>query len=417
MSTLTVTITHAALATPTEDDLDNARNSILDYFNGSALAGGSNGPKPDGDNVASGGILWSQIGSAPDDDYFQLGTGIDGKIGFTNSEQFRFRTTASTNIVVKVNGSTAATLNPTTAKITLGGSLALCQSQGTTTYPLYYWLSRYRKPVLVFNDTGSFTVENNTGTSNETLVLMRDRALSVTESTSTGAIRKCSLATTASGYISTDTGNAKSGIRAGLTASGNTWYYVYFVRVRYGSNSSSNYFIMVVDDTSPVQSNVATLDTRYGTGEWVYAGLIRRGYNDGATSTTLVNFRMDGFGRTTFLSSGSTTSGFGGIVLVDEANDADSSYTISIGSTNLAIPVTVSFAEFSGFRTDDGFAMYYRDNVGTNLMSGGVTALDRATGTSIEVPVVSGNVVYLDKIEAGAWQKYICLISITDHYV
>ncbi len=165
----------------------------------------------------------------------------------------------------------------------------------------------YRKPNLKHVSSSTVDVEVNTSTSNTTAILFRDGSLrTVTENTaSTNKYRRFDITATAE-FTS---GTEDSGLRSGLSETNNNTYFIYAVK----SAINSANFVLVGDQTAPLTTNYATLDSRYGASGWVYLGTIRNGDGSG-NAGDIVYFDQSGplvlFGNNTALSAGINTTGF-----------------------------------------------------------------------------------------------------------
>ena len=408
MSFLGVTRSLTAGTNPTETQLDTMRTDLLSYFNGTNL---------DENNVAAGGMLFTKLSKALD----------NASLKFTSSHALiKFVSATPTFLIENTLGDIAFTnylasevesLRLTSdgyAVIGTGGLLRLGTGQGSNAVDTTWILARYRKPRLEYTDDNVITSENNTGTASQTVLLLRDRLCTMVD-------RTMSLSATANGYDVADTGAAVSGIRDGLARANNTWYFIYGVQVQYGDDNDGSKCIMVADTTSPVQANCATLDSRFGTGKWVYLGLIRNGYNDGSYPNIIVAFQYDEFGLLRFTST--TESGKGNGLLLASANSssADLTYTLTFGTGASDIPVTCTRGIFTGYRSSYQFFMNYTV-VATSEVHARMTSLEYS-GTStgghvlhMEVPLINGYKTVL-VIGSNLTNQRIMLAGVIDHYV
>lgn len=299
----------------------------------------------DDDNVESGWASWNQVTLDKDAD-LSFGTTSSGVVRFysaTNEFVFAHDTTAR-NTIFKVGGTEIARVD-SSANFKIDTDLFFYNRN--TTYPLSY-LVGYQKPVLVYVDSTTINVEQNTATANTTLIVLPTGPIAVTEDVSaTHKFRQLKTSATANGYISTHTGAADSGMRVGLSLAANTWYFVYAVVVNYGDDAGDN-FILVGDDTNPMPTNWSTLDTRYGAGMWLYLGMFRRGFGD-AQTTTVIPFLQDHQGWLTFTSRASSGDFFG--ILYDDTASSSTSYTtittFSHGNSGDAVPANCSLLKFN----------------------------------------------------------------------
>lgn len=407
MPALTVASTYGSGIAPTETQLDSTRDSLLTFFNTTKL---------NESNVKAAGMLLSTVTDAGDNAEMKWGTTSEGRIKFTSATpSFDIKNTASAGDIrftTKLTTTEAEALrleaSDGSIRIGTGGVLRAGTGQGYTAWDTLWLLARYRKPRLEYSSASIVTIEENSDTSGETIVVARDRVWKIVD-------RTCSLATSANGYASGNTGAAVSGIEDGLTESANTWYYIYAVEVQYGTNADGINAIMVATTVSPLQANNTTNNTEFGSGKWLYLGCIRNGMNSGTGDSDIVPFVYDEWGHIDF-TQGPHGSG-AGIRILNDATDTDSSYTVSIGTGNANIPHTASQVRFQMYRASDGFSMQYETSGGTDLfISGSKTDSPNPGYADMIVPVVSGNVLKLIRNDAGAQTKRFYIAGITDHY-
>lgn len=408
MPTLTVSSTYQAGTAPTEAQIDATRDSLHTFFNTTKLNQA---------NVAAASMLFTKVGDAADNTTMKWGTGAEGTIGFVSATPaFNIKSTASggdIRFTSKISGTeqTSLTLDGATQNTTIGtgGVLRAGTGQGYTSYELMYLVARYRKPRLEYSSASVVSIENNTGTASETIIVARDRIWKVID-------RTCSLAATANGYDAADVGAAVSGIEDGLAEAANTWYYIYAVEVQYGSDADGVNCILCATTTSPLQANCSTLDTEYGAGKWVYMGVIRNGFNDGVTTTDIVPFVYDGYGHIEFTAA--ATDGVGaGVRIISDNDNADESWTVALGTGAAEVPPTASQMRLLTYRADEGHSMQYEDSGGTDLfISGSKTRSPDPAYADLVVPVISGAVLKIIRDTAGAHNKKAYISGLTDHY-
>lgn len=400
----------------TESMLDNFRDGIMDHFNTTRM--GAN----DFDFSATSlndGHFTAHIARSSESE-FSFGDNLDGVILVNSSSELHIRndsTSSSARIVLMPNETEY--LGFTSSSLRLGAEVIL--GSGQSSYGLAYILSRYRKPVLVYSSATVITIENNTGTANETLICLPSRTLAVSEDVSggTGKFRRCSLATTANGYVSTHTGVAASGLRSGLSLGGNQWLYVYGVRVRYGTDAGNN-FIMVVDDTSPSQANEATLNTRYGSNEWVYLGTIRYGYGSTGSSTSIIPFQMSNKGWTRFYGVAATGNGAGLVLFQSTSSTASSpAYTVSIGNGSTDISEVVSMGQFNILRMTHSINGEFRDSADNSLLnapSQDQTSYSHPSGWVVTAGIETGQDFTITHPFSASADKRVLLTAFADKY-
>lgn len=296
----------------------------------------------DSDNVASGWASWNQVTLDKDSDY-TFGTTNTGIVRFyssTNELVFAHSTTAY-DTIFKIGGTEVA-------RVDASGNFAVKKDiyfyNRSTTFPLSRLIGAYQKPVLVYSDGTTINVEQNTETSGRTLIVFPAGPIAVTEDIAlTHKFRQLKTSATANGYASGQTGAADSGMRSGVTLTANTWYFVYACVVNYGDDAGDN-FILVADDTSPKPSNWGTLNTRYGSGMWVYLGAFRYGHG-AAQTTTMIPFLYDHQGWCHFTGRAAANDFFG-IRVVSDTLVSSTSYTamftLTAANSGNAAPDTAS---------------------------------------------------------------------------
>jgi hypothetical protein len=301
----------------------------------------------DASNLASGWGNLGQLTLAKDITFTMGGTDTAYWLFVNSSNELKIGNThGGADVLFKVESAEAARIDSSANDFLIQKDVYF--KDRSTAFSLYRLIGTYQKPVLVYVSSTVIDVENNTETANQTLICFGTGPVAVTEDTSsTNKFRRLSLSATANGYGSTHTGAADSGLRVGLSLSANTWYFVYAVRVQYGDDAGNN-FILSVDDSSPVYTNHSTLNSRYGTGEWVYLGCIRRGYGASAT-TTLIPFTQDHQGWTCFTDRGAADNFFGIEMATTTvtSSSATTKLTFSVANSGNAFP-----ANFVAFKMD-----------------------------------------------------------------
>lgn len=192
----------------------------------------------------------------------------------------------------------------------------------------------YRRPVLQFNSVTTVDVENNTGTSHETVVIFPDGDVrAVTENlTGTNKYRRFDITATAA-----LTGTHDSGLRSGLSESNNTWYAIYAVKVR----DDLDKFVLVGDTVFPTVGNISTLNTNFGAYGWVYLGMIRNGDNS-AVAGDILNF-VQTADKTYFRNTATTDRS--GTLLASTAGATTLTYTYAAGGGAAQIPDHIKVVE------------------------------------------------------------------------
>lgn len=411
MPALSITKAYASGAVFTEAHIDNFRSALLTLINTTKL---------DVDNFQSATAFTDAKFSGDDfttsDNVFiKFGDDDDGQIGLDSSKNLAIKTTTGGCLLEFYTANTRAFCFDAN-NLKIYGDLYF--GLGQSTYSFLYVLSKYKKPVLTYASTTRIDIESNTGTSTETFLALPGRLLAVTETAGSSAkYRSALLTNTANGYDSSHTGNAKGGIRSGLTLTTDTWYAVYGVRVRYG-NDAGNVFIMVFDTTLPTQANEATLNTRFGTNEWVYLGIIRYGYGAETPTNEIIPFKYTNKGWCYLYGTALGTTTVGGLILFSSTASGDNTpaYTIADGTGDLQVPLDIiQRAQFSFYRASDtGFTIRSAaDNVvwgAPGLEIGEVFA----TGAVTEVGIETGMDFCIDQITSGAVAKVIAMTAFCD---
>lgn len=372
MSALTLTKNYGDLTLLMASDLHGMWTELETKTNGNL----------DSDNVASGWASFSQLTMSKDTVY-SMGATDSGTIFFKSStNEFVIGHTAAKSYFVNIGGSQR--FNCDTAG-GIGANYDVYFYNRSTTYPLSY-LIQYQKPVLVYVDSSTINIEQNTTTANRTLIVFPAGPIAVTEDvSSTHKFRQLKLTATANGYSAAHTGAADSGKYAGLTLADNTWYFVYAVVVQ-GGNDAGNNFILVVDDTSPKTSNWSTLDTQFGSGMWVYVGMIRIGHGL-ADESTLVPFQYDHQGWLTFTGR-ATSDDFFGIKIANS----------SITSTTVGTVVSVTAAD-SGHAAPDTCSLMkisYRPKGSGDNWNGTFYVTDSSDNVLMDLPSFGPNLATTD---------------------
>lgn len=413
MSTLVITKSYSSGNILTEAMLDHFRDGLLTLFNTDKLSS---------TNFAAMALTSSQFSTneltTTDATYRYWGTDSDCYIGTDASKNLVFGT---------VDSGTSITFTAVTKSLIFGATLSQLPGEpivgsGGSTYGLLHLVSRYRKPVLVYASSSTISLENNTGTTNQTLIAFPSYVIAVTEALAGGEkYRKMNILSSANGYDSTHTGSASGGHRADLTITANTWYAIYAVRVRYGTNAG-NKFIMVADDIMPSQANEATLTARYGDGQWVYIGLVRYGFGVVGSTTSIVPFVQTNKGWV-FFSGGDGSTASGGLTLAQSSANADDTpfYTVVDSMSGASIPCdAIKVAQFNMVRsrTSD---WTIRDPSDVVLWRGGypdpTLGANEILGHLVTTNVEASTDFCQVRVTTGAVDKRIIMTSFVDKYI
>ena len=345
----------------------------------------------DSDNIASGSIAINKITLSANATYTFGATDSGFMTYLSASTSLGFGTSVSSkDVIFKVENAEAARIDSTSYDFKVQKDVFF--KDRSTAFGLTRLIGTYQKPVLVYVSATLVDIENNTETANQTLIVFPSGPVAVTENTgATNKFRRLSLAATANGYGASHTGAADSGLKSGLSLSANTWYYVYAVRVQYGDDAGNN-FILVVDSTSPAYANHSTLNTAYGSNEWVYIGSLRYGFQDTAT-TTLVPFVQDHQGWTTFIDRGTANQYIGimGASTTISSTSFTSIYSHTSSSSGMAVPSTMGLVKW-GFQLIVDGDTYLAAGLEWAVESGGAWSSTLATLPFPDVDGISGAV-------------------------
>jgi len=410
MGTLAVTRALVSNTNPTEAQFDTMRTDLLNFFNAASM---------NQNNIATGGMTYASLASPVANNVTIKWTSSHATIQYVSADpKLKIQNTQGDIIWAHRTGSTITeflSLRSSDGAIEVWGQMTINESVGNQTVGLQWLLSRYRKPRLLYSTDDIITVESNGPNSDESLIMMRDRLCKIVDTT-------CSLAVDANGETSGDTGAAVSGRAAAIARTANRWYYIYAVRVQYGDDNGGTYAILVAHTTSPETSNIATLNTAFGTGEWVYMGVIRNGYNDGVNTNIIVPFVYDECGYLRF-TQGTSAGQPAGVTMATATDTSNLSYDLVIGNAAAAtIPPVATRVIFGGHRESHGFELHYREiaSLENHFITSGcyhVTELSTlAPVVYMEVPLLSGYrvVVVIGNVSTT---KRITVFGLLDHYL
>lgn len=421
MGTLTITKSYASGSVLMESHIDAFRSGLLTLFNTDKLAA----VNFSGSMALTSDKFTNNELTSSDNVGISFGSTSDAEFKLNSSKNFQFNTTASTT-EVRFYAGTTYYMEITNDKLNLPGDIQI--GAGGAGKTVFQALSSYKKPVLVWESSTSISVPQNTGTSHNTVIYFPTFVASVTEDITGGSpkYRKCTITASANGYGTGDAGAASGGKRSGLTISGNNWYYVYAAKVRSGSDysASSAKFVLVVDDTSPEIANESTLNTRYGSGCWLYLGLIRYGFGATGTSTAIPKFKMSNKGWTYFYEK--STNGYGGLNLAYSTTDADDSasalYTIAAGTSGNVIPAVIGHVSLSLNRERvSDWRIRETSSSGSDTVWRGGWQTDDGTlphGHVVEVPNEVGYSVWQTRISSNAGTaRGVTLVGFSDRFL
>lgn len=412
MATLVITKAYSALNPLTEAHLDNFRTGLLTYFNTDKIAAANlsaslafTSAKFDSNELTSS-----------DGTNLTFGSDSDGTIGTDASKHLVFNTvTASCTLTFKA---VSYTLVFKTTQVDVPGEVVI--GAGSSGLGLLYLLSLYKKPVLQKDSSSSqINIEQNSSTTDRTFIAFPKYVLAVTETaSSTAKFRSASITALANGYESSQTGAARGGRRVGVDRTENCWYAVYAVRVRYGTDAGNN-FILVFDTLLPTQANWSTLDSHYGTEEWVYMGLVRYGHGANTTDDVIIPFVYTNKGWCYFVGN-SSTSYDGGLVLAQSTTDANDTplYTVSDGMSGQVIPCdAISQGQFNVSRLAVS-DWTIRDASDVVIWRGGwqTESTSEKHGHQVNIAVQSGMDFCQTRKGTGAVDKRVVLTGFVDRF-
>lgn len=400
---------------PTEAQFDTMRTYLLGFFNAATM---------NQDNIAAGGAAWSSLGGAtpvPDDEPLKWTSSHATVKYISATDKFELKNTQGSILWAHKEDASTLTefleLRSTDGALEVWGEMESQTSVGDQTVQLLWLLARYRKPRLVYSDDSIVTVEVNSPDTDESLVLLRDRLVTIVD-------RTCSLAVDANGETAADVGAAVSGRAAGVARTPNRWYYIYAVLVQYGDDNDGTKAILVATTTAPTSANIATHNTAWGTDKWVYMGVVRNGYNDGTNTDIVVPFTYDesGFLRFTKTVDDNTP---GGLVLAEHVAQevTNLSYDIVIGNAAAAtLPDVATRIVVGGWRESHGFEFHYREIASLEnhmIVTGGYHVSELSAKSDIvymEVPLLASYRLVVVMGNVGT-NKEITLFGLLDHYV
>lgn len=386
---LTITKAYAAGSALMESHIDNFRTGLHTQFNTD---------KFDSTQFAGAMALTSakfsgSVVKSTDNTNVDFGTGGAASLGLDSSKNFVFNTTAATTEMQFFAGSTWY-LEFWTDKVYVPGDIIIAKGNANRT--ILQCLSSYKKPVIEWASSTAVNIQNNSSSSNETILFFPTFVAAVEENTaSTQKYRQASINNVANGYGTAHTGVASGGRRVGVDLVANSWYAVYAVKLRSGTdyNATTSKFILVYDTTLPYAANEATLDGYYGTGCWLYLGLVRYGHGATGSSTSIIRFVYSNKGWCYFYDNDSGATA-GGLTLAQSTTDADDSgtelYKLVSGMTGAAVPDLVGHVQINVQRQKVSDWLV-KDSNGETMWRGGWQTEDTSSphGFIIEIPFVS----------------------------
>jgi hypothetical protein len=394
-----------------ESHIDNFRTGLLALFNTNKL---SSINFSSGMNLVSAKFDDGSITST-DNAYVFLGSDNDCKFGLDGSKNWVFDTTASTT-EIKIVTKDGDFIEIYTDKVVVNSIFF----NGTANIGIKGILAKSRpKPTIEWYSTSAVSLQRNSATANTTILNFPEDVISVTEVVSTSAkYRWASVSNTANGYGTGHSGAASGGRRSGVSATSNSWYYVYACKLRSGTDFSSttHKFIIVFDTLAPTQTNESTLDGHYGSGNWLYLGLVRYGYGATGSSSEIIKFKYSPRGHCILY--GQAT--YAGLHLAYSTADADNTtalYTVATGTSGNVIPSIVGRCTYYVVR-ENVSDWYIKDSNGLIIWRGGwqTDDTDLEHGFMVELPMVAGMTFHQVRKGTGAVGKAVVLAGFTDPY-
>jgi hypothetical protein len=233
--------------------------------------------------------------------------------------------------------------NTLTTDDVLDGTLTATDmaSSVTSTFTFVNRMGYYTRPRLNYAGVTTVNVVNNTGTSNETCVMFIDEVRCVTEDTgSSTQYRLFNITETAA-----NSGTHNSGL-VGASEAANTWYALY----AWKTSDDANKFVVAGTTNTPTTTNLTRLNSMFGTGKWVYLGMIANGDNAGATGD-IKSFSQTGNLTLANITntSGNTFGNLVGLRLAATASASTLTWSYAAGTavgTNLPTNVTAAVMQF-----------------------------------------------------------------------
>jgi hypothetical protein len=404
MSTLTITKMYAAQTPLMEVDLDSYRNGLLTLFNTDKFDSGNFA----GNTALTHSHFTGVSLLAADNTDIDFGATQDASFGLDSSKNLLL-TTANSSFEIRLYAGTTFYLEILSTHINVPGDIILNSNDSNGSKGVLQNLAMYRKPVLEWSSSTEVSLQNNTSTADNTTIYFPNLVASVTESSPT-KYRKAAISATANGYASGHSGAVIGGRRSGVSATTNSWFYTYAVKVQSGNEYSATAakFVIVFDTTAPLTANAATLDGYYGAGNYVYLGVIRYGFGATGDNNDIPKFKYSNKGWCTFYEASS--SGYGGLNLAYTTTDGDNTssalYTIAAGTSGNVIPETIGRCRFNVTR-QRGSDWKVRETSSSSsdvIWAGGFQTYDATIphGFLLELPNVVGYSFFQERKSSNA---------------
>lgn len=417
---LTITKAYAAGTILTEAQIDNFRTGLHTLFNSDKFSAGDFDPAM----TLTMSMFSDTSLLAADNTYINFGAGNNASLGTDSSKNMVFTSVASTTELQFIVGTD--TLEFYTDKVNLPGDVII--GAGGALRTVLQALSSYKKPVIEWLGDSDISIQNNTGSLQETVIYFPTFVAAVEETIDGNAkYRVACMLANANGYAPSHTGAAKGGRRDGLAVTTNSWYFVYAAKVRYGDDYDADNakFILVFDDTMPTNANEATLDTRYGEGCWVYLGAVRYGYGVDGSAAAIIKFVYSNKGWCYFYGN-DTGSTYCGLNLSKSSTDADDSgspfFTLTAGTSGNTVPSMFGHLQMA-VRRSKVSDWYIKDSSGDVIWRGGWQTEDTGAphGFVVELPfhsTASEEYTFFQvRKGTGAVDRRVQLLGFSDGYL
>lgn len=403
-----------------EADMDNFRSALLTWFNTTkfSAASFSGSMALTSEKFTAVDRIITTVDASP----MTFGDSSDATLGTDASKNLVFDTaSANTEIQFLVGAGPDYTLEFFSTKLNVPGDIII--SEGGAGRTILQALSSYKKPVLEWQGSSDVSIQNNTSSQQETVLFFPTFVAAVEETPSTNAkYRQAKITAEANGYGTSHTGAASGGRRVGVSLTTNAWYYVYACKLRSGTNYDADTakFVLVFDTTAATPANHSTLDGYYGEGCWLYLGLIRYGYGEHGSVSSIIKFKYSNKGWCYFYGTDGG-AGYGGLALAystANADDTSSFYTLASGTSGDVVPDTVGHLQIALGRA--GVSDWtIKDSSGDVAWRGGYQTSDTTHphGFQVEIPFVTSATGYKfcqTRKGTGVLAKYVVLTGFVD---
>ena len=180
---------------------------------------------------------------------------------------------------------------------------------------------------------------------------------------------------------------------------------------------------MVFDTTAPIQDNASALDGFYGSGNYVYLGLIRYGFGAAGSNASIPKFLYSNKGNCSFYE---TDPAYAGVNLAYTTTDADNLvtplYTFAAGTSGNVLPETIGHVrlQIARARTSDWRIRETSSSSSDVIWSGGWQSDDATLGQGflIDLPNITGYSVFQErKSSLAGTTRAVVLAGFVDGYM